>query len=201
MIPGCRSSVLGRIAKQTCEVSTITITVPADFNSKVSPPLNVNATAGNPRQFRGYWTVATTLPPETVPVFSTGTLIDSGTVITRLPAAAYTAMRDAFREGMKRYGEPKTVEGVLDTCYDLRAYNLETVSFPAVAFTFSGGLTLELKSAGTVIVIVDTSQVCLAILPNTEDRQPGIIGNFQQKGFEVVYDVAGGKIGFAARSC
>ncbi|XP_048434862.1 aspartyl protease family protein At5g10770-like [Pyrus x bretschneideri] len=134
-------------------------------------------------------------------VFSTGTLIDSGTVITRLPAAAYTAMRDAFREGMKSYGEPKTVEGVLDTCYDLRAYNLETVSFPAVAFTFSGGLTLELKLAGTVIVIVDTSQVCLAILPSTKDGQPGIIGNFQQIGFEVVYDVAGGKIGFAAGSC
>ncbi|TQD75785.1 hypothetical protein C1H46_038682 [Malus baccata] len=133
-------------------------------------------------------------------VFSTGTVIDSGTVITRLPAAAYTAMRDAFREGMKSYGEPKTVEGILDTCYDLRAYNLETVSFPAVAFTFSGGLTLELKAEGTVIVIDDTSQVCLAILPITKD-QPGIIGNYQQRGFEVVYDVAGGKIGFATGSC
>ncbi|KAB2598933.1 protein ASPARTIC PROTEASE IN GUARD CELL 1-like [Pyrus ussuriensis x Pyrus communis] len=134
-------------------------------------------------------------------IFSTGTLIDSGTVITQLPAAAYTAMRDAFREGMKSYGEPKTVLEKLDTCYDLRAYNLETVSFPAVAFTFGGGLTLELKLAGTVIVIVDTSQVCLAFSPTPEDQLPGIIGNIQQIGFEVVYDVAGGKIGFATGSC
>lgn len=134
-------------------------------------------------------------------VFSTGTLIDSGTVITRLPVAAYTAMRDAFREGMKSYGEPKTVEEVLDTCYDLRAYNLEMVSFPAVAFTFSGGLTLELKAEATVILIDDTSQVCLAFLPTPEDGSPGIFGNLQQKGFEVVYDVAGGKIGFANGSC
>ncbi|TQE11234.1 hypothetical protein C1H46_003240 [Malus baccata] len=46
--------------------------------------------------------------PISASVFLTsGTIIDSGTVITRLPATAYIALRDAFREAMKRYPTAK----------------------------------------------------------------------------------------------
>ncbi|KAI6691999.1 hypothetical protein NL676_019709 [Syzygium grande] len=45
-------------------------------------------------------------------------IIDSGTVITRLPPTAYNAMRTAFRKEMASYNRGKSFE-ILDTCYDL----------------------------------------------------------------------------------
>ncbi|CAB4307719.1 unnamed protein product [Prunus armeniaca] len=79
---------------------------------------------------------------------SSGTIIDKGTVITRLPVAAYSALRDVFRQAMTKY--PLTQ-------------------------ALSGGLKLKLDAT--------------------------VLGNVQQKTFEVVYDVAGGRVGFARGGC
>ncbi|ONI32990.1 hypothetical protein PRUPE_1G398000 [Prunus persica] len=128
---------------------------------------------------------------------SSGTIIDSGTVITRLPATAYTALRDAFREGMKNYTMTMSFS-LLDTCYNVSGY--ETVSFPDIAFGFGDGVTVDLDAAGILLAVSD-SQVCLAFAGNKDDSDIGIIGNVQQKRLEVVYDVAGGKVGFAPASC
>ncbi|ONI32992.1 LOW QUALITY PROTEIN: hypothetical protein PRUPE_1G398200 [Prunus persica] len=128
---------------------------------------------------------------------SSGTIIDSGTVITRLPATAYTALRDAFREGMKNYTMTMPFS-LLDTCYNFSGN--ETVSFPDIAFGFADGVTVDLDAAGILLAVSD-SQVCLAFAGNKNDRDFGIIGNVQQKRLEVVYDVAGGKVGFAPASC
>uniref|UniRef100_A0A2N9F3J4 Peptidase A1 domain-containing protein n=1 Tax=Fagus sylvatica TaxID=28930 RepID=A0A2N9F3J4_FAGSY len=102
-------------------------------------------------------------------VFSnSGTIIDSGTVITRLPPTAYSALKTAFRQAMKNY--PLTTPlSLLDTCYDLTKY--------------------------------DTVTVCLAFAANSDDDSVAIFGNVQQRGLEVVYDLAGGKIGFGPPSC
>ncbi|BBH01655.1 Eukaryotic aspartyl protease family protein, partial [Prunus dulcis] len=94
---------------------------------------------------------------------SSGTIIDKGTVITRLPAAAYSALRDVFRQAMTKYPLTQALS-VLDTCYDLSSY--VTVKYPHIAFYFQGGLKLELDAT--------------------------VLGNVQQKTFEVVYDFAGG---------
>ncbi|MFS7968577.1 putative aspartic peptidase A1 family, aspartic peptidase domain superfamily, xylanase inhibitor [Helianthus anomalus] len=52
-------------------------------------------------------------------VFKTsGMIIDSGTVITRLPPTAYSAPRDKFREGMSKYPLTNPLD-IFDTCYDL----------------------------------------------------------------------------------
>uniref|UniRef100_A0A2N9F2R8 Peptidase A1 domain-containing protein n=1 Tax=Fagus sylvatica TaxID=28930 RepID=A0A2N9F2R8_FAGSY len=57
-------------------------------------------------------------------IFSTaGTIIDSGTVITRLPPMAYNALRTAFRELMHNYPMTSPVSSLLDTCYDLSKSN------------------------------------------------------------------------------
>ncbi|KAF7815881.1 aspartyl protease family protein [Senna tora] len=61
-------------------------------------------------------------------VFSAGSsIIDSGTVITRLPPGAYGPLRDAFRRGMSKYPRGNSLS-ILDTCYDLSGY--EVVSSP-----------------------------------------------------------------------
>ncbi|KAM5564629.1 aspartyl protease family protein [Rosa sericea] len=131
-------------------------------------------------------------------VFSSSrTIIDSGTMITRLPATAYSALRDAFKQGMKSYPQAEALS-ILDTCYDLSGSS--KVSYPKIAFAFSGGLTLDLDATG-IFYVASASQVCLAFAGNSDDSDVAIFGNVQQKRLQVVYDVAGGKIGFAPAGC
>ncbi|XP_024180397.1 aspartyl protease family protein At5g10770 isoform X1 [Rosa chinensis] len=128
---------------------------------------------------------------------SSGTIIDTGTMITRLPATAYNALRDAFKRGMKSYPQAEALS-ILDTCYDLSGSS--KVSYPKIAFAFSGGLTLDLDATG-IFYVASASQVCLAFAGNSDDSDIAIFGNVQQKRLQVVYDVAGGKIGFAPAGC
>lgn len=109
-----------------------------------------------------------------------GGIIDSGTVITRLPQAAYAALRPAFREGMRKYPRAPS-NSVLDTCYDFRNY--ATIDVPAVSFFFNGGVEVSLDVTGTMYVI-DASQVCLAFAGYEDETRLTIFGNVQQKTLE-----------------
>ncbi|KAI9115641.1 hypothetical protein K1719_013310 [Acacia pycnantha] len=130
-------------------------------------------------------------------VFSSGTIIDSGTVITRLPPAAYGPLRDAFRKNMSRYPKADPLS-ILDTCYNLKGY--EEVDIPTISLSFGGGVTVELDVTG-IFFVASEEKVCLAFAANEDDGDVAIIGNQQQKTLEVVYDVAGEKIGFRPRAC
>ncbi|KAL1195000.1 Aspartyl protease family protein [Cardamine amara subsp. amara] len=131
-------------------------------------------------------------------VFSTpGALIDSGTVITRLPPKAYAALRNAFKAKMSKYPTTSAVS-ILDTCFDLSGY--KTVTIPKVSFSFSGGAAVELGSKG-IFYAFKISQVCLAFAGNSDDSNAAIFGNVQQQTLEVVYDGAGGRVGFAPNGC
>jgi hypothetical protein len=127
-------------------------------------------------------------------VFSAGSVMDSGTVITTLPPRAYSAMRSAFRAAMLqlKYQRSKP-RGSLDTCYDFS--NLTTVRVPAVELVFDGGVVVDLVFEGIMIAN------CLAFAPSDDGSLPGIIGNVQQRTFEVLHDVSGGTIGFRAGAC
>lgn len=130
--------------------------------------------------------------------FSTGgTIIDSGTVISRLPPSAYTSIKTAFKKLMTKYPEAPALS-ILDTCYDLSNYT--TVSIPKLSFVFNGDVKVDIDPSG-IVYGVSVSQVCLAFAGNSEDTDVGILGNVQQRTLEVVYDVAGGKLGFAPRGC
>ncbi|KAL5546172.1 hypothetical protein UlMin_005859 [Ulmus minor] len=128
---------------------------------------------------------------------SLGMIIDSGTVITRLPPTAYSALSAEFKKQMSQY-KSTSAFSILDTCYDLSSYT--TVKIPMISFFFGGGTTVDLDATGTLYT-VKISQVCLAFAANEDDSYVSIYGNVQQKGFEVVYDVGGGKIGFKTASC
>ncbi|CAL5007257.1 unnamed protein product [Urochloa decumbens] len=128
-------------------------------------------------------------------VLAGGSVMDSGTIITRLPPRAYSAMSSAFRAGMLRYTRAKPL-GILDTCYDFG--NLTTVSVPAVELVFDGGAVVHLDYDG--IMAFD----CLAFAPSDDggaNSSVSIIGNVQQRTFEVLYDVGGGTMGFRAGAC
>lgn len=131
-------------------------------------------------------------------VFSTaGTIIDSGTVISRLPPKAYSIMQKAFTEEMSKYPRVGGVS-ILDTCYDLSKY--KAVLVPKMVLYFSGGVEMDLAPQG-ILYALKPSQVCLAFTGNSDDADVGLIGNAQQKTFHVVYDDAVGRVGFAPRAC
>ncbi|XP_028768624.1 aspartyl protease family protein At5g10770 [Neltuma alba] len=135
--------------------------------------------------------------PIAASTFSPGTIIDSGTVITRLPPAAYGPLRDAFRKAMSKYPKADPVS-ILDTCYDLSKY--KTFVVPKITLSFGGGVNVELDATGILYGVKET-QVCLAFSPNKDSSSVTILGNVQQKTLEVVYDVGAGKIGFRPGGC
>ncbi|CAD6249698.1 unnamed protein product [Miscanthus lutarioriparius] len=125
-------------------------------------------------------------------VFAGGTVVDTGTVITRLPPTAYAALRSAFRSGMASYGYPSAPPtGILDTCYNFSGYG--AVTLPNVALTFSSGATVTLGADGILLF------GCLAFAPSGSDGGMAILGNVQQRSFEVRID--GTSVGFRPSSC
>jgi len=139
----------------------------------------------------------TKLPISSSIFSSGGAIIDSGTVITRLPPTAYASLRDYFKKGMTKYPVAPAVS-ILDTCYDLSGYKI--VSIPKISFFLGGGVTVEIAAPG-ILYVASLKQACLAFSPNGDDSDITIFGNVQQRTLEVVYDVGGGKIGFGSNGC
>ncbi|EAY99437.1 aspartyl protease family protein At5g10770 [Oryza sativa Japonica Group] len=125
-------------------------------------------------------------------VFSASSVIDSATVISRIPPTAYQALRAAFRSAMTMY-RPAPPVSILDTCYDFSG--VRSITLPSIALVFDGGATVNLDAAGILL------QGCLAFAPTASDRMPGFIGNVQQRTLEVVYDVPGKAIRFRSAAC
>uniref|UniRef100_A0A2P2MFB1 Uncharacterized protein MANES_16G132600 n=1 Tax=Rhizophora mucronata TaxID=61149 RepID=A0A2P2MFB1_RHIMU len=136
--------------------------------------------------------------PISAAVFSTaGAIIDAGTVITRLPPRAYSALRSAFRRKMSKYPTAPSLS-ILDTCYDLHSY--ETITVPKISLFFKGGIQVDVDKAG-IFYVNNSSQVCLAFAGNSNATDLAIFGNVQQQTLEVVYDGAAGRLGFAPGAC
>nr|DAD24982.1 TPA_asm: hypothetical protein HUJ06_026446 [Nelumbo nucifera] len=132
---------------------------------------------------------------------SPGTIIDSGTTLTYLPPSAYAALRSAFRQGMTNYppAPPLSPDG-LDTCYDLSKSATNVVT-PSVVFYFEGGASLDVDLTGRVIGDSSLSQVCLAFAATSSPNEFGVLGNLLQQTYEVIYDVAGQRLGFGSGGC
>ncbi|CAL5050545.1 unnamed protein product [Urochloa decumbens] len=131
------------------------------------------------------------VPPS---AFAAGAVVDSGTVVTRLPATAYRVLRAAFRKEMRMY--PRVAppsDSILDTCYNLTG---DVKAIPSVSLVFERGATVELDRSSGIML-----DGCLAFAPNDDDESVGIIGNVQQRTLEVLYDVAGGAVGFRPGAC
>ncbi|XP_076919612.1 aspartyl protease family protein At5g10770-like [Bidens hawaiensis] len=131
-------------------------------------------------------------------VFKTsGMVIDSGTVVTRLPYTAYAALKNAFRAKMAEY--PLTTPiSLFDTCYDLSKY--QSIKVPKISVLWGKNTYVDIPLSG-IFIAYDISRVCLAFAGNDDDNAIGIWGNTQQKTMAVVYDVGARKIGFASGAC
>lgn len=145
----------------------------------------------------GISVAAQRLPIQPTTFTAPGTLLDSGTVITRLPPEAYAALRSRFAQLMNGYPKAPALS-ILDTCYDLTGY--KTVKVPTIGLLFDGGLKVDVDFTG-ILYIASVSQACLAFTGNGDPSDVGIIGNVQQRRLGVVYDVANLKIGFGTNGC
>ncbi|XP_057772640.1 protein ASPARTIC PROTEASE IN GUARD CELL 2 [Salvia miltiorrhiza] len=125
-----------------------------------------------------------------------GVVMDTGTAVTRLPAAAYVAFRDAFlaeTANLPRAGEVS----IFDTCYDLNGF--VTVRVPTVSFFLSGGPILTLPARNFLIPVDERGTFCFAFAPSPSDLS--IIGNIQQEGIQISFNAANGYVGFGPNVC
>lgn len=126
-------------------------------------------------------------------------LIDSGTVITRLPPSMYRALKGEF---LKQFSGFPSAPGfsILDTCFNLSSYR--EVDIPEIRMHFQGDAELVVDVIGVFYFAKsDASQVCLAVASLTYEDDIGIIGNYQQKNQRIIYDTKGYKLGFAKETC
>ncbi|KAM0036009.1 putative nepenthesin [Helianthus debilis subsp. tardiflorus] len=124
-----------------------------------------------------------------------GVIIDSGTSVTRLTRPAYVALRNAFLSGASHLKRGPNFS-LFDACFDLSGKT--EVKVPTVVMHFKGA-DVSLPASNYLIPVDSNGSFCLAFAGTTSGLS--IIGNIQQQGFRVVYDLAGSRVGFAPKGC
>ncbi|KAL5558517.1 hypothetical protein UlMin_034728 [Ulmus minor] len=124
-----------------------------------------------------------------------GTVIDSGTVISRFVQPIYEAIRDEFR---KQVTGPFSSLGAFDTCFT--AGNEEVV--PAITLHLTG-LDLKLPLENSLIHSSAGSLACLsmAAAPANVNSVLNVIANLQQQNLRILFDVANSRLGVARELC
>ncbi|XP_059658424.1 aspartyl protease family protein At5g10770-like isoform X2 [Cornus florida] len=127
------------------------------------------------------------------------TIIDSGTVITRLPTSVYAALRDEFTKIMSSKHETAPPSALFDTCYTGSLKEMSDV--PQVRMAFQGEADLTLPPQNILYDVAEEGITCLAFAGNSDLGDIAIIGNHQHQTYSVAYDVANSRIGFAPGGC
>ncbi|CAE5967732.1 unnamed protein product [Arabidopsis arenosa] len=128
---------------------------------------------------------------------SGGVILDCGTAVTRLQTQAYNSLRDAFLKLTTNLKKGTSSISLFDTCYDFSS--LSTVKVPTVAFHFTGGKSLDLPAKNYLIPVDDNGTFCFAFAPTSSSLS--IIGNVQQQGTRITYDLANKIIGLSGNKC
>ncbi|KAJ1298466.1 hypothetical protein BS78_01G455900 [Paspalum vaginatum] len=134
------------------------------------------------------------------PSTGAGTVIDSGTVITRWTAPVYAALREEFR---RQVAAPSgyTSLGAFDTCFNTD--EVAAGGAPAVTVHMDGGVDLTLPMENTLIHSSATPLACLAMAeaPQNVNAVVNVLANLQQQNIRVVVDAASSRVGFAREPC
>ncbi|KAL6007840.1 hypothetical protein ACLOJK_033343 [Asimina triloba] len=139
-----------------------------------------------------------------------GMVIDSGTTFTMLPTRIYEKVLKEFELGVGGNYERATEveeEMGMGLCYYYRAE--ENVKVPKIVLHFAGNASVVLPSKNYFLAFDkegEKRKVGCLMMMNGGDLSDGgwpaaTLGNFQQQGFEVVYDLEKRCVGFAKRRC
>ncbi|XP_022876602.1 aspartyl protease AED3-like [Olea europaea var. sylvestris] len=128
------------------------------------------------------------------PNTGSGTVIDSGTVFTRLVEPAYIAVRDEFR---RRMGKAVVSSlGGFDTCYTV------PITVPTMTFMFSGmNMTLPQDKFIIRSAVGTTSCLAMAAAPDNFNSVLNVIASFQQQNHRILIDTPNSKLGVARETC
>ncbi|GLJ14266.1 hypothetical protein SUGI_0229260 [Cryptomeria japonica] len=130
-----------------------------------------------------------------------GTIIDLGTVITRLVEPAYNATRDSFRRQLSNLTRASPTD-FFDTCYNKPSG--DSMNFPVITLHFDDSLDMSLPMENSLYPgNEDGSVLCLAsaLPPDGYGDVLSIFGNYQQQNFRMVHDVPGSRLGIARENC
>ncbi|OAY63330.1 Aspartic proteinase nepenthesin-1 [Ananas comosus] len=138
------------------------------------------------------------IPPSALafdPATGAGTVVDAGTMFTRLAPPAYAALRDEFRLRVRAPLAPPL--GGFDTCY-----NVSIAPAPAVTFLFDGA-AVTLPEDNVLIHSTAGTITCLAMAaaPDGLNAVLNVIANMQQQNHRVLFDVPNARVGFAREMC
>ncbi|XP_051115823.1 protein ASPARTIC PROTEASE IN GUARD CELL 1-like [Andrographis paniculata] len=125
-----------------------------------------------------------------------GVIVDSGTSVTRFHPETYAVIRDAFRS-MAAHLPPAAGVALFDTCYDFS--RMKTADVPTFGFEFSNGQKLSLPARNYLVPVDHGGRFCFAVAETTGPT--AIIGNVQQQGTRVTYDLVNRVIGFSQNKC
>ncbi|KAI3456627.1 hypothetical protein Pfo_013290 [Paulownia fortunei] len=131
--------------------------------------------------------------------FSVPTIIDSGTTISRLATPVYSALREQLVKIISSKYKMAEAFSILDACFIGSSDQISSI-VPSVQLIFQGGAALNLEPQN-VIIEVEKGTTCLSFAGNSNIRDIAIIGNQQQQTFDIFYDIASSRIGFAAGGC
>lgn len=138
------------------------------------------------------------IPPDLLkfdPNTGSGTVVDSGTVITRFVGPAYEAVRDEFR---RQVAGPFSSLGAFDTCF---AVTHESAA-PTVTFHLEG-MDLVLPVENTLIHSSYGNLACLAMAaaPDGVNSVLNVIASLQQQNLRVVFDTVNSRLGITRELC
>jgi len=125
-----------------------------------------------------------------------GIIVDSGTAITRLQSQLYNSVRDEFKRMTQNLRAADNF-ALFDTCYDLS--NLQSVRVPTVAFHFGENKVWSLPAKNYLIPVDSAGTFCFAFAPTSSSLS--IIGNVQQQGTRVTFNLANNLVGFSNDKC
>ncbi|CAN1185905.1 Probable aspartyl protease At4g16563 [Linum perenne] len=142
-----------------------------------------------------------------------GLVVDSGTTYTMLPAEFYNAVVTEFGNRVGRFHKrAHRVEGRigLSPCY----YYDAVARVPGMVLHFAGnGSSVAMPRENYFHQFLDGRDGgkkrkvgCLTLMNGGDEAElrggpGGTLGNYQQQGFEVVYDLEKGRVGFGRREC
>ncbi|XP_052210938.1 probable aspartyl protease At4g16563 [Diospyros lotus] len=147
-----------------------------------------------------------------------GIVVDSGTTFTVLPAELYDSVVGEFTRRMGRARKRASVveeKTGLSPCYYLGESAGEVARVPAVVLHFGGNSSVALPRKNYLYEFLEGGDDdgkgkgkrkvgCVMVMSggDLEEGGPaGTLGNYQQQGFEVVYDLEERRVGFARRKC
>ncbi|CAH8317122.1 unnamed protein product [Eruca vesicaria subsp. sativa] len=145
-----------------------------------------------------------------------GVVVDSGTTFTMLPEKFYNLVVEEFDSRVGRVHErADRVEpgSGMSPCYYLN--NQTVIRVPALVLHFAGnGSSVTLPRRNYFYEFMDDGDGkeekrrvgCLMLMNGGDESElrggtGAVLGNYQQQGFEVVYDLLNRRVGFAKRKC